>query len=287
MTKGIVVFAVNNDNVDYLLQACFVAKRAKQFLNIPVSLATVDKKYFMEKYSAYRKLFDKIIPLESRIGKKINYKRYYDGAFNYKILQFRNSHRCKAYEISPYDETIVIDTDYVINSKKLLKAFNDKNDFLIYKDAVDISGWRKDTEFDFINDTGIEFYWATCFFFRKGKRAELFFNTLNHVVDNYDHYKLIYDVGTETFRNDHAFSIALHILNGNTNSNFAKQFPGDLYYTLDRDLFSEMEAGRNTFLVEKQGHSGEYTAICTNNLDVHVMNKFSLNQRIREEFANG
>ena len=46
------------------------------------------------------------------------------------------------------------------------------------------------------------------FFLRKGKRAELFFDTLNHVVDNYDHYKLIYDVGTETFRNDYAFSIA-------------------------------------------------------------------------------
>ena len=56
MTKGIVVFAVNNDNVDYLLQACFVAKRAQQFPNI-VSLATSDKKYFMEKYSHIEKNF--------------------------------------------------------------------------------------------------------------------------------------------------------------------------------------------------------------------------------------
>ena len=50
MTKGILVFAVNNDNVDYVLQACFVAKRAKQFLNIPVTLVTTDREYFNKKY---------------------------------------------------------------------------------------------------------------------------------------------------------------------------------------------------------------------------------------------
>ena len=48
-----------------------------------------------------------------------------------------------------------------------------------------------------------------------------------------------------------------------------------------------MEAGPNTFLVEKQGHSGEYTAICTNNSDVHVMNKFKSNATYPREFANG
>ena len=46
-----------------------------------------------------------------------------------------------------------------------------------------------------------------------------------------------------------------------------------------------MEAGRNTFLVEKQQSAGNYNAISTKGLDVHVMNKFSLNQRIREEMV--
>ena len=283
MSKGILCFAVNNDNVDYLLQACFLAKRAKQFLNLPVSLATTDKKFFVEKYSKYRNLFDKIIELNGKNRGKENYKRYYDGAYNYKILKFRNRHRCLSYDLTPYQETIVLDTDYVINSKKLLKVFKDKTEFAIYKDATDLSNWRKDYEFDYINDTGIEFYWATCFYFQKGKKAKLFFDTLNHVVDNWEHYAMLYDVGTETFRNDHAFSIAIHLLNGNTTGNFASQFPGKLFYTLERDLFVEMEAGKNKFLVEKQGYSGEYTAICTKELDVHVMNKFSLNDRIREE----
>lgn len=282
MSRGILLFAVNNDNVDYVLQACFVAKRAKQFLNIPVTLVTTDRAHFNSKYKKYRNLFDKIIDLENRSILPLNYKRYYDGATSYKVLKFRNSHRHMAYDLSPYDETIVIDTDYVINSKKLLKAFEDKNDLLIYKDATDISGWRHDYEFDYINDTGIEFYWATCFFFRKGKYAQLFFDTLRHVVRNWEHYSLIYDVGTTTFRNDHAFSIALHILNSTTGK-YAKQFPGKLYYTLDRDIFVEMQAGENMFLVEQQGATGHYNAITTKGLDMHVMNKFSLNERIREE----
>ena len=100
-----------------------------------------------------------------------------------------------------------------------------------------------------------------------------------------DSYSLVYDVGTQTFRNDHAFSIALHILNGRSSAKYAKDFPGKLFYTLDRDIFVEMEAGRNTFLVEKQQSAGNYNAISTKGLDVHVMNKFSLNQRIREEMV--
>ena len=40
MSKGIIVFARNNSNIDYVKQAVFLAKKAKQHLNLPTSIIT-------------------------------------------------------------------------------------------------------------------------------------------------------------------------------------------------------------------------------------------------------
>jgi len=43
MTKGILLFAFNNGTVDYYKMAVATAKRANQFLNLPVSVVTDNK----------------------------------------------------------------------------------------------------------------------------------------------------------------------------------------------------------------------------------------------------
>ena len=40
MTKGVLLFAFNNGTVDYYKMAVATAKRANQFLNLPVSVVT-------------------------------------------------------------------------------------------------------------------------------------------------------------------------------------------------------------------------------------------------------
>jgi len=40
MTKGILVFAYNNADIDYVKQAAFLAGRSKEFLNLPFSIVT-------------------------------------------------------------------------------------------------------------------------------------------------------------------------------------------------------------------------------------------------------
>jgi len=39
------------------------------------------------------------------------------------------------------------------------------------------------------------------------------------------------------------------------------------------------------FLIEKQKYLGEYTAIKTSGIDIHVMNKFSLMRHIDEVYS--
>ena len=76
------------------------------------------------------------------------------------------------------------------------------------------------------------------------------------------------------------FSIAIHIMNGYQAGSFASSLPGKKYYTADRDILWELNDDNFLFLVEKEGHLGEYTPLRIKGSSVHVMNKFSLNRII-------
>ncbi len=41
-----------------------------------------------------------------------------------------------------------------------------------------------------------------------------FFNTVQHVRDNWPYYRWIYQIGSKNYRNDFAFTIAIWIMNG-------------------------------------------------------------------------
>jgi len=273
MSNGVLCFANNNGKVDYLKQAIFLATRVKKYLQLPISLVTSNKKDFDHLYSDQRDLFDKIIESDSQDH---NSKRYYDGSNHYETLQFKNAGRIDSFDITPYDKTLVLDTDYVICNESFKKAFESVADFQIYRHGIDLCDWRKLPEFKYINDTGIAFYWATCFCFAKTKETKIFFDLMKHIKNNWLHYSQVYNLGSRNFRNDHIFSIAIHIMNGFQEGEWAKTLPGTMFYTLDRDLIYKLNEDNLTFLVEKENRSGEYILVSTNKSNVHVMNKFSL-----------
>lgn len=280
MSKGILVFARNNTQVDYVKQAYYLAQRAKKYLNLPVSVVTDNLDYIKETFSDYKKVFDKIIVLE--YTSKFTLKRYNDGSLTGKQLEFKNDTRPLAYEHTPYEETILLDTDYIIANDILLKCFDQKQDFLIYKDAYDLANFRDYSEFDYISDTGVAFYWATCVFFRKTPQIKIFFDLLQHIQSNWQHYNSVFQINSGVYRNDHAFSIAIHIMNGYQEGNFAGKMPGKLFYTTDKDLVVEIDNEDFLFLVEKENYLGEYTPIRFKNHNIHIMNKFSLSRCIDE-----
>jgi hypothetical protein len=103
---------------------------------------------------------------------------------------------------------------------------------------------------------------------------------IEYIRDNWFYFKVLYNVNSNTFRNDIAFSIAIHIMNGKTNGEFATDLPGSLVYCTDRDFLVGTDGKKMKFLIEKQNHLGEYTLVKTTGLDVHVMNKYSLSRYI-------
>ena len=131
MSNGVLCFA-NNNEINYIKQAEQLAIRIKKYMGLPTSLCTSDQ------YSNSGKIFDKIIKLKEG---QPNNKRYYD-TVDFKTLNFKNYSRCKSYDLSPYDKTLVLDVDYIITNNKLSDAFIN-GDFKIYRHGVDLCPWRK------------------------------------------------------------------------------------------------------------------------------------------------
>jgi hypothetical protein len=52
--------------------------------------------------------------------------------------------------------------------------------------------------------------------FNRSRQAELIFDTMTMIRDNWSHYRQIYKNSSPTYRNDHALSIALLVINGHT-----------------------------------------------------------------------
>ena len=273
MTRGVLIFAQNNAEIDYAKIALFAAKRVKEYLGVPVSLVTDSADWLKQSQSDAEQVFDQIIDIRTETHQT---KKFYDGSLSAKTLTWKNLSRVDCCVLSPYDETLVIDSDFIISSTTLKNIWNNQQDFLIYKDSFDLANWRDDRSFRYLNQHSIPFYWATAFYFKKTAATWAFFDLIKNIKLNWNYYRLLYNIDSTVFRNDFAFSIAIHMMG----EDFATSLPGKMNYTLDRDILLEIDNSKLKFLVEKKNYNGEYTAVKTNNLDVHVMNKYSLTRCI-------
>lgn len=273
MTRGVIIFAQNNAEIDYAKISLFAAKRVKDYLGVPVSLITDSADWLKKSQPDAEIVFDQIIEIWNDTHQT---KKFYDGSLSVKTLTWKNLSRSDCCQLSPYDETLVIDSDFIISSPTLKNIWNSQHDFLIYSDSFDLAGWRDDRSFKYLNQYSIPFYWATAFYFKKTAATWAFFDLIKNIKLNWNYYRLLYNIDSTVFRNDFAFSIAIHMMG----EDFAGPLPGKMNYILDRDVLIDIDNSKLKFLVEKKNYNGEYTPVKTNNLDVHVMNKYSLTRCI-------
>jgi len=124
MSQGVLYFAFNNDRVDYVSQAVWNAPRVRRHLDVGVSLVT-DKASKPKDTS----MFDTVFVTDSVSGGT----RKYDHMNADSSAEWKNIGRCRAYDISPYEQTLVLDTDYIVNSNQLKTLFNTDQDFLCHR----------------------------------------------------------------------------------------------------------------------------------------------------------
>lgn len=285
MSKGVLLFANNNSNIDYIKQAVFCAKKIKEHLNLDVALCTDNPAYLISKYPFYKKYIDTVI--EHTIKEAHQTRKFHDGTMSHRSLVWNNFTRSNAWDITPFEETIVMDTDVIVGNDLLKYCFESNEDFLMDKDVFDINPDRPEPyAYERISDRSIYMYWATIFYFKKNKTTKFYFDLVNHVKENWHFYRLIYQIPDKVYRNDFAFSIAVHILNGFQTRNWPNPLPGNIYFTNDKDVLHDFKDNKCTFLLDKRKWLGHYTLGSIKDCTVHVMNKFSLERAINEDFLN-
>tara|TARA_B100002019_G_scaffold291687_1_gene312576 strand:+ start:4662 stop:5501 length:840 start_codon:yes stop_codon:yes gene_type:complete len=278
MTKGVLLFANNNEQVDYVKQAIFCAKRVKKYTNLDVTLVT-DSSEQLEQYKFYTKYIDKIITVPKAIESQ--QKKFFDGE-SYIYATWKNFSRTTCYDITPYDQTLVIDTDFILGSSSILKCFDTPHDFLINRYAFDLNTTRDNTPELLVSNTSIPMYWATVFYFIKTERTKILFDLIGFIKDNWSFYSIIYNFISKKYRNDFAFSIAMHILANHKTIDWPKVIP-TLYMMTDRDVLLDINDTRMSMLLQKDK---DYIPASIDGSDVHIMNKFSLDRHIDKDFAN-
>lgn len=265
MSKGVLLFALNNSEIDYTKLAVFAASRVKHFLNVPVSVVTDSREQLLK--NDVDKVVDNVIDIQDNISYT---RRFYDGAETFKNLPWKNTTRHTSFELTPYDETLVIDVDYIINSSTLSYCWKNPHEFLIYKTGLDLAS---STLVKYVSEYSIPFYWATVFYFKKTDRVKALFDLVQYIKDNWKYHCLLYQLPDKKFRNDFAFSIAIHMLNGFCSIEFVNNLPGKLCYTSDRSYVLDITSDHIKLLLE---NNNQYIPVKISSLDVHIMNKFSL-----------
>ena len=275
MTQGILIYAHNTRAVDYALLSVISAGLAKKQLSMPASLVTDDSTVSWMKQSQIfhlaEKVFENIIVADRPITN--NQRRLYDGENN-STVPFVNVNRDTAWNLTPYDRTLLIDSDFLIFSDVLNKYWNTDCDLLIGESINDIYSQDRMKYLDrHVSDTGVKLYWATTVMFTKNQNTRLFFDTVNHVKENYRYYADVFRFDHRQFRNDIAFSVSKHILDGYVESNLGTLPP--ILSALDRDILYEVNDQRLTFLIDHKLDSN-YCAASISGVDIHIMNKQSI-----------
>jgi hypothetical protein len=188
MTTGALIFARNNEHTDYVTMAQWSAKNIQRHLGIETHIVT----------DATR----------SDSG-----SRHFSDA---GTATWHNTNRMDAYSLSPWDRTLVLDADYVVASDQLRGVLDCDEDFLAHRWAYDVTGCNNFEGLNYFGSVRMPMWWATVMVFNRSHQAKLIFDTMTMIRDHWTHYRQIYKNNTSTYRNDHALSIAMLIVNGHT-----------------------------------------------------------------------
>ena len=277
LKRGFLLIAFNNSEMDYIKMACCCALTIKSHLKYNhITLVTESTNWLKKILSdkEIEKIFDNIIIVD--IPNQKNIRTHYDSPWTKFKAPFLNNKRANAYEISPYEETILLDVDYLVMDNMFDLVWDNTEDFLINKNAINLRNKKFHEKEIRLSESGIPMYWATIIYFKKSELAKRIFDLTIFIKDNYLFYKHLYKFPGSLFRNDYVFSIAIHIISGFVNSNI-KSFPISTIKTMDqKDDIVEVNKDDILFLSHDPKKPWINHLVKLDKTDVHVLNKRSL-----------
>jgi hypothetical protein len=180
-SKGVLLFATNTKTVDYVSIALRAERLINHYLGLPVTIVE---------------------------GTSKPNRRY--SVDSGKFEQWNNSGRSMAYDLSPYDQTILLDSDYLIFDNNLLKVLESTADYNIARHNKFIDS----TDYETMGKYSLPFLWATIIVFNRTPKSQMLFDLVARIERNYSYYCRLYNTRDTSYRNDYAFAMADNILNG-------------------------------------------------------------------------
>jgi hypothetical protein len=262
MTTGALIFAFNNEQTDYVGMAAWSAQNIRRHLGIPVAVvtdATDDPRLTAH--------VDQVIPAVPESGGT----RYFEDYA--ATVTWHNAGRTDAYTLSPWDQTLVLDADYVVAGDQLSRVLAMPQDFVCHR-------WAKTVDHNqsfyqgnnWFGRPSMPMYWATVMMFRRSNHAAYVFDCMQMIRHNWLHYRELYGIDRATYRNDFALSIALGIVSGHTPT--MSTIPWPLISVLPEQTVQQVT--QDHYQVKYQDSQGRLRHYGLNGIDLHVMGKQSL-----------
>jgi len=276
--RGFLLHAFGNKDLDYgkLAVCCALSiKTNLQNNSVTVVMDEGTKKWLNTTVPKVimKTAFDKIIISKDKYPS--GRRRHFDSPWLNFQAEFNNQNRVLSYQYSPYDETILLDTDYIVMSNDLDSVWDTDEEFLMNKIAIDLQS----NAFGAIEDRrlsphGIPLYWATVVYFNKSKFSRSFFDLVDYIREEYNFFQFLYGFKEGFYRNDFSFSVAAHAFNGYYDKGI-KSLPIDCILTsYQQDAIAEVvDTNEIIFMSHNVDEPWKSTLVNIKDMDVHVMNK--------------
>jgi hypothetical protein len=284
MTRGFLIYAHNNAGIDYGVTALCAALMIKANLAdhavcLVTDSGTLDALRRDHGDALVDHAFEHVV-LEPwrRVADGATARSYQDTRSTRHSLPWYNGTRPSAYGHSPFEETILIDSDYLVMDRSLDLAWGGLPDVMINRAARSLDHAPPAEAERRLDSLGIDMYWATVVYFRKSETARILFDLVAHVREHYEFYRHLYGFPGRLYRNDYAFSIAAHVLNGFSQGDVIAPLPvPTLLTSFDTDELIGVPARNEAiFLIGDPAEEHRFRVTRTRGLSVHCMNKFSL-----------
>jgi hypothetical protein len=280
VTQGIVFFAYNTEQINYLKLAVLAARYARRHMpDLPVCLitSTGDFEWFERSTpnseDVINSAFDDIILAEPE--KQNNQRTHHDSPWHNFTSQFRNGNKHRVIDLSPYDQTLLLDIDYIVQNGQFRYVFETDSAVTLFHNAENLIGQQPAPAQQYLNSTGIPMLWSTVVYFdRRQELTRMFFDMWAHIAENYEFYKFLYGFPGSLFRTDFCVSIAAHVLNGMGTGELIEDFPQPMIYMSQKDDIAKINAADDwLYLANDREEPWENSLARIRKENVHVMNK--------------
>ncbi len=197
MSKGVLFVAFdstldNGKTLKYTELAKVAAAKARQYLKLPVGIVT----------DAPVDGFDETVIVNKPDGTP---RHTLTGSYNW-----HNDYRRHLYDLTPWNQTLLLDVDYFLQTDQYLKAFDFDGDFQIAGKVYDPTGRNSFNKYCRLPNRTIPQMWATAMYWNRS--AKTHFEYANMIAENYQYYAKVFNFNAAQFRNDMVFSIVAHML---------------------------------------------------------------------------